>query len=142
MERYVIGQDFNTKDWFIYDEETGLNICLCNTKEEAEKYVNENLKTKCSNCGCNPQEAPYYMEATHCPECGHIFKYEGRNEMYTLCYINLDGITVARDYFEDLESAKNFMNNLIDTYKREDAETGLILEDSNGNVIAEYYCEL
>ena len=100
------------------------------------------MKTKCPNCGYNPQDKPYCMDATHCPKCGHIFEYEGRRDMYyTLCYINLDGITVARDYFEDLESAKNFMNGLINTYKGEDAETGLILEDSNGNVIAEYYYE-
>ena len=31
------------------------------------------MEIKCPNCGCNPQDAPYYMEPTHCPECGHIF---------------------------------------------------------------------
>ena len=43
MERYVIGQDFNTKDWFVYDNETNRNVCWCDTKEEAERYVDENL---------------------------------------------------------------------------------------------------
>jgi hypothetical protein len=28
----------------------------------------------CPNCGCNPQDEPYCMAATHCPECGHIFE--------------------------------------------------------------------
>lgn len=27
----------------------------------------------CPNCGCNPQEEPYCMIATHCPMCGYIF---------------------------------------------------------------------
>ena len=28
----------------------------------------------CPECGCNPKDEPYCMDATHCPECGHIFK--------------------------------------------------------------------
>lgn len=39
MERYVIGKDFNTKDWWVYDNETDKYICRCDTKEEAMKYV-------------------------------------------------------------------------------------------------------
>lgn len=38
-ERYVIGQDFNTKDWFVYDNETSHNICFCDTEEEAKEFV-------------------------------------------------------------------------------------------------------
>lgn len=38
-ERYVIGEDFNTKDWFVYDNETDSYICYCDTKEEAEEFV-------------------------------------------------------------------------------------------------------
>ena len=41
--------------------------------------MNKELKTICPNCGCNPQDAPYFMEPTHCPMCGHIF-----NERETL----------------------------------------------------------
>ena len=41
MERYVIGKDFNTKDWFVYDNETNRNICWCNTEEEAKQFVKE-----------------------------------------------------------------------------------------------------
>lgn len=39
MERYVIGQDFNTKDWFIYDNETGHNVYWCGSEEEAIAHV-------------------------------------------------------------------------------------------------------
>ena len=31
------------------------------------------MNVYCPNCGCNPQDAPYYMVATHCPKCGYIF---------------------------------------------------------------------
>lgn len=37
-ERYVIGQDFNTKDWFVYDNETDRNIWF-DTEEQAMQYV-------------------------------------------------------------------------------------------------------
>lgn len=38
-ERYIIGQDFNTKDWFIYDSIMSRNVCWCQTETEAKKYV-------------------------------------------------------------------------------------------------------
>ena len=60
---------------------------------------------------------------------------------YTLQYVNDYGDTVARDYFDNKKEATEFMNRLIDTYKREGADTGLILDDSDGNLIAEYYTD-
>lgn len=39
MERYVIGQDFNTKDWFVYDDENDTNVCWCETEEQAKEFV-------------------------------------------------------------------------------------------------------
>ena len=42
MERYVIGKDINTKDWFIYDDETERVICWCDTEEEAKEFVLKN----------------------------------------------------------------------------------------------------
>lgn len=42
-ERYVIGQDFNTKDWFIYDDKTDEYICWCNTEQEAHEFVNRKV---------------------------------------------------------------------------------------------------
>ena len=60
---------------------------------------------------------------------------------YTLQYVNDCGDTIARDYFDNKDEAMEFMNGLIDTYKYEGADTGLILNDSNGNIIAEYYTD-
>ena len=60
-------------------------------------------------------------------------------EYYTLQYINDCGDTVARDYFDNIEEAENFMAELIDTYKKEEADTGLRLEDSDGKLIWAYY---
>ena len=57
---------------------------------------------------------------------------------YTLQYINDCGDTVARDYFDNKDEAMEFMNGLIETYEQEGADTGLRLEDSNGELI-EYY---
>lgn len=49
-ERYVIGQDFNTKDWFVYDNETDKNVCWCDTEEKAKGYVKV---VDCVNNICN-----------------------------------------------------------------------------------------
>ena len=32
-------KDFNAKDWFVYDDETGTYICKCDTEEEAIEFV-------------------------------------------------------------------------------------------------------
>lgn len=44
--RYEIGKNFNTKDWFVYDNETNRNVCLCDTKEEAQTVVSNLIKKK------------------------------------------------------------------------------------------------
>lgn len=61
---------------------------------------------------------------------------------YTLQYVNDCGDTVARDYFYDEKEATEFMDKLIETYKSEDSDTGLRLEDSNGKLIAYYEPEI
>ena len=58
---------------------------------------------------------------------------------YTLMYLNDCGDTITRDYFDNKEEALKFMEELVGTYKRERADTGLRLEDNNGKLIAEYY---
>lgn len=58
---------------------------------------------------------------------------------YTLNYTNECGDTVTRDYFDDIEKAKEFMNGLIATYEEYGGDYGLILEDSDGKWIKEYY---
>lgn len=38
-ERYVIEKDFNTKDWWVYDNKIDKYIYICDSEEEAKKYV-------------------------------------------------------------------------------------------------------
>jgi hypothetical protein len=57
---------------------------------------------------------------------------------YTLVYTNDCGDTIARDYFDDIKEAEKFMDELIETYEKEGADTGLILEDSKGHYIRYY----
>ena len=45
-ERFVIGKDFNTKDWFIFDNETNKNICWCDSEEEAKEFLRKNYGEK------------------------------------------------------------------------------------------------
>ncbi len=61
---------------------------------------------------------------------------------YTLVYTNWCGDTIARDYFNNKKEALKFMEGLVETYKRERADTGLRLEDSNGKLIADYEPEI
>ena len=61
---------------------------------------------------------------------------------YTLQYVNDCVDTVARDYFDNEKEATELMDELIETYKSEDSDTGLRLEDSNGKLIAYYEPEI
>ena len=38
-ERYMVYQDFNTKDWIVYDNETNCNICHCDSEDEADSVL-------------------------------------------------------------------------------------------------------
>ena len=98
------------------------------------------MNTICPNCGCNPQDEPYCMVATHCPKCGYIFKTKDlyMKKQYTLNYTNNCGDTVARDYFDNIEKANRFMDEMIETYKNHNEDKGLILEDENGETIRYY----
>ncbi len=40
-ERYVIGRDPNTKDWWVYDNETDKYVCFFDTEEDAKQYVRQ-----------------------------------------------------------------------------------------------------
>ena len=71
----------------------------------------------------------------------NVFKGE-INVRYTLQYVNDCGDTVARDYFDNEKEATEFMDKLIEIYKSEGANTGLILEDSNGKLISYYEPEI
>ena len=50
-ERYVIGQDFNTKDWFVYDNVEDRNICWADTEAEAKDAVSHITKFYAINEG-------------------------------------------------------------------------------------------
>lgn len=39
-ERYVLGKDFNTKDWWVYDNATNTYVCS-DSKENCERYIAE-----------------------------------------------------------------------------------------------------
>ena len=36
---FVVGQNFNTHDWFIYDNVADRNICTCGTEQEAQEHI-------------------------------------------------------------------------------------------------------
>ena len=38
-ERYTVGKDPNTKDWFVYDNETNQYVCRCDTETEAIEFI-------------------------------------------------------------------------------------------------------
>lgn len=44
-ERYVIGQDFNTKDWFVYDNIEDRNVCWAESEDEAKDAVKRLIET-------------------------------------------------------------------------------------------------
>lgn len=54
---------------------------------------------------------------------------------YTLEYINKSGDTIARDYFDNLQKALEWFDNMVETYILEQRDTGLFITDSNGNTV-------
>lgn len=44
-ERYVIGKDFNTKDWFVYDNLEDRNVCWAESEDEAKGAVKRLIAT-------------------------------------------------------------------------------------------------
>lgn len=59
-------------------------------------------------------------------------------KQYTLNYVGKYGDTVARDYFDDIEKANSFMDEMIETYKHYNEDKGLILYDDDGNMVRYY----
>lgn len=39
--RFINGRDFNTKDWWIYDDEHDKIVCWCDTEKEAQEITDE-----------------------------------------------------------------------------------------------------
>ena len=48
FDNYTIGKDFNTKDWWVYEDATDEYICYCDTEEECIEFV-KNLIAKKEN---------------------------------------------------------------------------------------------
>ena len=46
LDRYDIYKDFNTKDYYIYDNETDQNICRCDTEKECYEYIERILSAE------------------------------------------------------------------------------------------------
>lgn len=44
FEGYVIGKDFNTKDWFVYEDATDSYLNYFDTEKEAEDWLKEKIK--------------------------------------------------------------------------------------------------
>lgn len=42
-DRYVVGRDFNTKDWFVYDNATNTVPCHFDTEKDAQRWVDERV---------------------------------------------------------------------------------------------------
>jgi len=59
-------------------------------------------------------------------------------KQYILNYVNRFGDTIARDYFDDIEKANSFMDEMIETYKHHDEDKGLILYDDDRNMVRYY----
>lgn len=53
-----------------YDEKDNFICTICYEKFTVCSFKIERV---CPNCGCNPNDEPYCMEPTHCPQCGYSF---------------------------------------------------------------------
>ena len=62
------------------------------------------MNNNCPNCGCNPQDAPYCMTATHCPKCGYIFKTNFNDLMECLKMKNERKIELLNTMLEYLKN--------------------------------------
>ena len=68
----------------------------------------------CPNCGCNPNEEPYAMEATHCPQCGCNLNmsHERMTELYNNMLNHISELVSGSDLIDTLH-AIGFTNEEI-----------------------------
>jgi len=127
-ERYTIGQDFNTKDWFIYDNNLEKNICYCNTEEEAKERIKKLPKTNLPD----GYKWEHYEDGSGSiigPDNKSYFSYDRQP------YHNVDGVEYKRDdktswdvHWDGFASFKRFAEGKIRELTREDVKKS-ILED-------------
>lgn len=101
------------------------------------------MNTICPNCGCNPQEEPYCMIATHCPKCGYNFKdNEGEikmtNERMRELLNNMEEYLV--NYSKDIDFEKIGVSKEIELSESFNNCLGYIVE-LVGNVGDEFFFE-
>lgn len=108
----------------------------------------------CPNCGCNPQDEPYCMVATHCPKCGYIFKNEmdktnmNRDEMKEKIRLYVTDSVQKLEIFTDIEicSSKDNENAHEIMDNRLNAMTDVELENMCNRINFEdnydSYCEI
>ena len=100
-ERYVVGQDFNTKDWYIYDNVSNTNIYRFDTEEEAKAWVNLQSNPKWISCELPRDKADDFKQ--YC-KTAHI-KYEASecfNLIHFECLVNADEMKKANDFIDTL----------------------------------------
>jgi hypothetical protein len=63
--------DIPADSGFSVDRSDSNVFCTIRFEEHATNIFN--IERICPECGCNPQDEPYFMEPTHCPDCGFDF---------------------------------------------------------------------
>ena len=60
----------------------------------------------CPNCGFNPANEPYVMEATHCPKCGYIFgmSLQRMQELYNNMLYHISELVSDSDLVDTLHA--------------------------------------
>ena len=68
-------KDLTSEDVFSYTcNDTCSYLTLFYGIDDPVIVAHFTIELLCPECGFNPNSSPYYMEPTHCPQCGHVFK--------------------------------------------------------------------
>lgn len=89
----------------------------------------------CPNCGCNPEDAPYYMVATHCPKCGYVF-FKNEEKVWIVNGYGDEG-NWEIELYSTYEKAKiafdEYIENFSDMYETEVKVNGDYASYNTGN---------
>lgn len=69
----------------------------------------QDMNKKCHNCGCNPFDEPYRMDATHCSMCGSTFEgaemtYSRMQELYNNMLNHITELVSGSDRVDTLRA--------------------------------------
>jgi len=128
-ERYVVGQQFNTKDWFVYDKNLDRIICYCDTEGEAKEYIK---KLPISNLpeGYKWQHFEDGSGSILGPDNKRYFRYDRQP------YANVDGVEYKRD---DSDSWSVFWDGFSDFKCFAEAQIRELTRNSIKDAIIEDY---